>query len=79
MILLIAGGRDYDDANAVREALSPYNQVGNVLMTGAGRGADDLAVRFVLVRGHWKVVASSGMPGGYSLLRKLLGFTDRYH
>jgi hypothetical protein len=44
-VLWVAGGRDYEDKLAVRGALRPWAQPGNVLITGAARGADLLAER----------------------------------
>jgi hypothetical protein len=45
MIILVTGGRDYNDETAVKEALRPYAEVGNILIQGGADGADTLAHR----------------------------------
>lgn len=43
MLIMVAGGRDYTDEKAIREALEPYNEEGNLLLSGGARGADTVA------------------------------------
>ncbi len=42
-IILVTGGRDFDDVRRINKALLPYRSVGNILITGAARGADSIA------------------------------------
>jgi hypothetical protein len=44
-IILVTGGRDYQEETFVRRVLERYAQPGNILIQGGARGADELAYR----------------------------------
>lgn len=43
MIIMVTGGRDFDDYDRVYVGLSPYDEPGNILVVGGATGADELA------------------------------------
>jgi hypothetical protein len=45
VIVMVTGGRDFDDEQTVAQALGDYG-VGDYLVVGGARGADELARRF---------------------------------
>lgn len=46
LIIMVTGGREFSDKEAVAIALEPYANVGNILLSGGARGADALCERF---------------------------------
>lgn len=71
MIIMVTGGRDYDDPPAVKRALEEYAQLGNILISGGAWGADYLAeaywhkqqLPFVVVPAAWD---RSGPAAGHA-------------
>lgn len=45
-IIVVTGGRDYDDKEAVARNLEPLAVQNNILIAGGARGADELARRY---------------------------------
>ena len=45
MIVMVTGGRNYNDMSRMRDALKDYDNVGTYLLQGGATGADYLASR----------------------------------
>jgi len=48
MKILVCGGRDFNDYKLVSEALNPYIHEGLVIVHGAAKGADSLAMKWAM-------------------------------
>lgn len=69
MIIMVTGGRNYDDYIEVRRVLELYAEVGNVLLSGGAEGADYLAERFW----HSKQLPYVVVPAEWNHLGKAAG------
>lgn len=46
LVIMVTGGRDYDDTNVIAEALGNYSSLGTILLNGGAKGADFYARRY---------------------------------
>jgi hypothetical protein len=71
MIVLVTGGRDYNDANKVRETLDRVHKEHHIqlLVHGCATGADTLAATWAIMRGIQPV----GCPALWDFYGKMAG------
>ena len=78
MIIMVSGGRAFNDYKVMHDALLPYNELGNLLIVGGATGADELARRvwhyefqlsYVVEPAPWK---RTGRPAGMMRNRSMI-------